>query len=172
MDETKSFCDPYVFNTAITRAKSLVIAVGNPFLLLNMEKSFVRIYGSEHNAHCWSTYLNCTFEKQSFEFDNRLQLTEDQKIQLEKKIKAEIHEIQKFKRLEEENAALVQQVKEHEALIHDKDKEIEDLKRQLKEERQVKALPSSPEETSRPVPENSSIATGWLTISYIIMHIV
>ena len=35
---TKSPCGQYVFNTAITRAKSLVVCAGNPFLLLKIEE--------------------------------------------------------------------------------------------------------------------------------------
>ncbi len=160
LDETKSFCDPYVFNTAITRAKSLVIAVGNPFLLLNMEKSFIKFYGNEHNTHCWSTYLDHTLEKHSFEFDDRLKLTDDRKFQLKEQLKTGISEIQK-------NTALVQQVKNRdillqnmEVLLHDKDKEIEDLKKKLEEQHQLKALPSYPEETNKSVAAISSIATG------------
>ena len=47
---TKSVCDQFVFNTVITRAQSLVVAVGNPFMLLKME---------HHNSKpCWREYLN------------------------------------------------------------------------------------------------------------------
>jgi len=35
---TKSPCSQYVFNTAITRSKSLVVCAGNPFLLMKSEK--------------------------------------------------------------------------------------------------------------------------------------
>jgi len=41
---TKSISDPYVFNTAITRAQSLVVSVGNPFTLLKIEKHMVEKY--------------------------------------------------------------------------------------------------------------------------------
>ena len=46
---TKSICNPFVFNTAITRAQSLVVSVGNPFVLLKMERH------SENK--CWTRYL-------------------------------------------------------------------------------------------------------------------
>ena len=36
---TKSPCNQYVFNTAITRAQSLVVCVGNPFLLMKIEEN-------------------------------------------------------------------------------------------------------------------------------------
>ena len=52
---TKSMCDPYVFNTVITRAKSLVLGVGNPFLLLKTEKHMVELYG--RRGKCWSEFL-------------------------------------------------------------------------------------------------------------------
>ena len=52
---TKSMCDPYVFNTIITRAKSLVLGVGNPFLLLKIEKQMVELYGKR--GKCWSEFL-------------------------------------------------------------------------------------------------------------------
>jgi len=52
---TKSMCDPYVFNTVITRAKSLVLGVGNPFLLLKTEKYMVELYG--RRGKCWSEFL-------------------------------------------------------------------------------------------------------------------
>ena len=52
---TKSMCDPYVFNTVITRAKSLVLGVGNPFMLLKTEKHMVELYG--RRGKCWSEYL-------------------------------------------------------------------------------------------------------------------
>ena len=42
-------CDPFVFNTVITRTKSLVVSVGNPFTLLKMERGMPK--------KCWSEYL-------------------------------------------------------------------------------------------------------------------
>ena len=52
---TKSICDPFVFNTALTRAQSLVVAVGNPFLLLKMERHMVAKHGKAGKG--WSTYI-------------------------------------------------------------------------------------------------------------------
>ena len=116
-DSTKSFCDPYVFNTAVTRAKSLVVAVGNPYLLFGMEKDFVRKYGDEHNAHCWSTYLDLCMKNDSFYFDARLNLTDERKTQLIDDIRDKMAESQKFKRLEEENLVLRQQARDQEMLL-------------------------------------------------------
>ena len=61
---TKSPCDPYVFNTVLTRAKSLVVVVGSPFALLDIENHMIQIYGEKGN--CWSTYMKKCLEKGSF----------------------------------------------------------------------------------------------------------
>ena len=58
-DPTKSICDQYVFNTVITRAKSLVVCVGNPFLLLSIEKS------TPGSIHCWREYIKRCLETSS-----------------------------------------------------------------------------------------------------------
>ena len=52
---TKSICDPFVFNTVITRAKSLIVSVGNPYLLLAIEKHMIDKYGDI--GRCWSKYI-------------------------------------------------------------------------------------------------------------------
>ena len=46
---TKSLTNPKIFNTAISRSKSFVVAVGDPFSLLKAEKQFPE--------HCWKNYL-------------------------------------------------------------------------------------------------------------------
>ena len=61
---TKSTCDPHVFNTAITRARSLVVAVGNPFLLLRSEQHMVQRYGAK--GTCWSSFLRVCLRHASF----------------------------------------------------------------------------------------------------------
>ncbi len=61
---TKSPCDPYVFNTVLTRSKSLVVVVGSPLALLGIEKHMVKLYGSE--GKCWSHYLRHCLEKNTF----------------------------------------------------------------------------------------------------------
>ena len=62
-DCTKSISDPRVFITALTRAKSLVVAVGNPFLLLKRERHMVAKYGQR--GHCWSLFLKACLENDS-----------------------------------------------------------------------------------------------------------
>ena len=58
---TKSLCNPYVFNTAITRAQSLVVASGNPFTLLAVEAKM------PHPKYCWKEFLKfCKRNKTCF----------------------------------------------------------------------------------------------------------
>ena len=52
---TRSLCSPSVFNTAITRAKSLVVAVGNPYTLMAVEEKL------DKSKQCWAKYLNHCF---------------------------------------------------------------------------------------------------------------
>lgn len=55
---TKSPCSQYVFNTALTRAKSLVVCAGNPFLLMKMEKHM------KNEVSCWKNYIRrCVVSK-------------------------------------------------------------------------------------------------------------
>lgn len=61
-DQTKSLCNPYVFNTAISRAKSLVVAVGNPFVLFKVEE----VMGSRR--HCWKEYLKLCLDNSTVFF--------------------------------------------------------------------------------------------------------
>ena len=49
---TKSPCGQYVFNTAITRAKSLVVCAGNPFLLMKIEKRM-----KNEQPNCWRDFI-------------------------------------------------------------------------------------------------------------------
>ena len=59
-DPTKSISDPAVFITAITRARSLIVAVGNPFMLLRREQHMVKKYGDR--GHCWSLFLKACID--------------------------------------------------------------------------------------------------------------
>ena len=56
---TTSICNQYVFNTIITRAQSLVVCVGNPFLLLSIESH-------TDQKQCWIEYLKRCLEVSSF----------------------------------------------------------------------------------------------------------
>ena len=48
---TKSICDKFVFNTVITRAQSLVVAVGNPYRLFKIEEQ------CPNGKGCWKEYI-------------------------------------------------------------------------------------------------------------------
>ena len=61
---TKSPCDPFIFNTVLTRSKSLIVAVGSPEALLQTEKHMVNLYGEK--ACCWSSYMKMCLEKGTF----------------------------------------------------------------------------------------------------------
>ena len=84
---TKSLCNPYVFNTAITRAQSLVVCVGNPFVLLKMEENMIKRPGYEEIGKCWSNYFKCCLENGSMDAAESLGLSEEQKEGLFMKIK-------------------------------------------------------------------------------------
>ena len=53
---TKSVCDKFVFNTVITRAQSLVVAVGNPYRLFKVEEM------SPNGRGCWKEYVRHCIE--------------------------------------------------------------------------------------------------------------
>lgn len=71
---TKSLCDRFVFNTALTRAKSLVVAAGNPFLLLKTEQHMVTKYGDKGKV--WSNYLKRCLDHNSFTIPTSLDVPE------------------------------------------------------------------------------------------------
>ncbi len=112
VDAAKSFCDPYVFNTAITRAKSLVVAVGNPFLLLKIEDFFVKKYYKEHNARCWSTFFDMCMKKNSFYFAKALNLNKEDEALILDKIKVKIYDTEQHKiiQLEKEIETLKEEI--------------------------------------------------------------
>ena len=74
---TKSLCNPFVFNTVITRAQSLVVSVGNPFLLLKTERHMIQRYGSK--GKCWSTYLQYCLMNKTFKFHRGQELKDEDK---------------------------------------------------------------------------------------------
>ena len=59
-DPLKSFAHPAVFNTAITRARSLIVAVGNPFTLKKCECA---IQGS---SRCWNLFISTCEKNETF----------------------------------------------------------------------------------------------------------
>ena len=63
-DHTRSLSNHYVFNTTITRSRHLVVAVGNPHLLIKTEKNMVAQSGGS-SYPCWTPFLRkcCTFNQ-------------------------------------------------------------------------------------------------------------
>ena len=59
-DLLKSFCHPALFNTAITRAKSLVVAVGNPLVLM-MSEAII-----DEPKWCWREFISRCLEHKTF----------------------------------------------------------------------------------------------------------
>ena len=81
-DPTKSISDPFVFITALTRAQSLVVAVGNPYLLLKREKHMVAKYGDR--GHCWSLFLKACLENNSISVHQSVRVTQSTEQELAK----------------------------------------------------------------------------------------
>ncbi|KAL5470822.1 hypothetical protein EMCRGX_G028848 [Ephydatia muelleri] len=67
---TKSICDLFVFNTVMTRAQSLVVSVGNPFLLLRLEQSMVKKYGDRGSY--WSHYIKACLDHDTIQLHHSL----------------------------------------------------------------------------------------------------
>ena len=65
MNPTKSICDQYVFNTIITRAQSLIVCVGNPFLLFSIETHAPKYGNRELPIYCWREYVKRCLETSS-----------------------------------------------------------------------------------------------------------
>ena len=59
---TKTPCSQYVFNTALTRAKSLVVCAGNPFLLMKIEKQVNNV----DKRPFWAEYIRRCIENETF----------------------------------------------------------------------------------------------------------
>ena len=53
---TESLSNPCVFNTVVTHARSLIVSVGNPFMMLTCERRMLE--SDPHvKARCWTEYL-------------------------------------------------------------------------------------------------------------------
>ena len=74
-DPVKSMCDPFMFNTIITRPKSLLVVIGNPFRLRKIEQ-ITHSGKIEQNVHdppaCWSEYLYQCWEGGSLQLSAKL----------------------------------------------------------------------------------------------------
>ena len=65
---TKSICDKFVFNTVITRAQSLVVAVGNPYRLFKIEDQ------CPNGKGCWKEYVRHCLKRRTVRGEGRVQL--------------------------------------------------------------------------------------------------
>ena len=72
MNPTKSPCSQYVFNTAITRSKSLVVCAGNPFLLMKSEKQM------DNECQCWRDFIRRCFENKTLYVPNGHSMAPDE----------------------------------------------------------------------------------------------
>lgn len=63
---TKTIMNRYVFNTALTRARYLVVAVGNPLQLLDKEENIAKLDPENHCFPCWREYIRRCIECKSF----------------------------------------------------------------------------------------------------------
>ena len=68
-DPLKSLCHPAVFNTAITRAQSLVVAVGNPFTLMKAEATL------GNSKYCWRTFISKCQKSKTYDERSYLEFT-------------------------------------------------------------------------------------------------
>lgn len=85
---TKSPCDPYVFNTALTRSKSLVVVVGSPVALLRIEEHMKGLYGER--ACCWSSYIRLCLEKDTFIIPPEVEPREAKRLEFNLRLKAKL----------------------------------------------------------------------------------
>lgn len=110
---TRSLCDPYVFNTAVTRAKSLVVAVGNPFLLLSMERQIIKHYGNKGN--CWSTYLKLCMKHRTLEFTDTF--SKEEQTHHKEQLQQYLQEVNPEPEESKEKAAMKKEIEELKACI-------------------------------------------------------
>ena len=76
-DPVKSLCDQYVFNTVITRACSLVVAIGNPFRLMKIEEMGSQCdqdvdLSAGKKKKCWQTFIFHCLQCKSLELTEEL----------------------------------------------------------------------------------------------------
>ena len=76
---TKTPCNQYVFNTALTRAKSLIVCVGNPFLLMKIENQMnptdEQPESQADKQHFWAEFIRRCMENKTFIIPESLQVS-------------------------------------------------------------------------------------------------
>ena len=85
---TKSPCDPYIFNSVLTRSKSLVVVVGSPWALLGIEEHMEKLYGKK--AHCWSSYIRLCLENDTFIIPPEVEPSEVKRLKFNLQLKAKL----------------------------------------------------------------------------------
>ena len=88
-DTVKSLCDQYVFNTVITRARSLVMAFGNPFRLMEIERHLANVRDVPDSqgkfmpvTKCWQTFFYHCLQCSSLVLSDDLNLQRQESRQL------------------------------------------------------------------------------------------
>lgn len=71
---TKTIMNHYVFNTALTRARHLVVAVGNPLQLLDKEEKMCNLNLQNKNFQCWKEYIRRCIECKSFHLPKHVEI--------------------------------------------------------------------------------------------------
>ena len=74
INPTKTIYDPFIFNTAVTRSKSLVVAVGNPYLILHTEKQCELI--TDRKTKCWRQFMKWCLDFDTFHFSDQAKSSE------------------------------------------------------------------------------------------------
>lgn len=134
---TRSLCDPYVFNTAVTRARSLVVAVGNPFFLLRMEQQVVRQHGKRGN--CWSTFLKNCIQRGTLQLPKALSEAEQKEIIQE--LQTSIEKLDPDVIISERDVVISERdavISERDAVISERDAAISECERLREELRAAK----------------------------------
>ena len=85
LDPGGTVANKRVFNTMITRAKSLFVAIGNPFYLLDAEESLVA--SGNQTAFCWREFLKTCIDHNSIVYPENCIL--DQRTELLERIYGE-----------------------------------------------------------------------------------
>ena len=134
-DPLKSLCNPFVFNTAISRAQSLVVAVGNPFMLLKIEAET-----GNSRRHCWREYLRQCLDKNAIYFQKsclkqRLSVLSELKESLSKFHETGIRQRIRSTSLSSENSMVVSPIQTSPSLVSC-------LKQSLPKKQQTKAVMS------------------------------
>ena len=75
---TKTIMNRYVFNTALTRAQYLFVAVGNPLQILHREEKMHELDPQSHCFPCWKEFIKRCIECKSFYLPDNIS-TEERK---------------------------------------------------------------------------------------------